>query len=136
VTFTYDSTNLTSDLAKVRSSIGDVVDMGVDGGSLTDEEINRHISAMDSLELAAVRAQEDRIARLAIVVDRSAAGVNSAQGQKLLGMEKHLKILMKRAGKGRMTCYAGDISTDRLNDAKDDTDFPQPSFEVGMDDKP
>lgn len=136
MTFTYDATDLSTDLAKVRLAIGDVVDFTADAESLTDEEIAVALAETSSLGLASVRAMEDLIAKMTRAVARGGGGVSSDQSRKFDQMNKHLGTLRRRAGKGRMTCYAGGISKDRVEDTNDDEDFRKPAFRVGMDDYP
>lgn len=134
MTFTYDNTDLSTDLSRVRRSIGDTVEGDY---SLTDEEINRHISATSDLSAAAVRCQEDRIAIAALRPDRSIGPKSTQRNQILDGLERHLKLLKKRMLKGsgsQLHTYVGQISQSRLDSQRGDTDFPQPSFEVGMHD--
>lgn len=134
MTFTYDSTDLSTDLAQVRRSIGDTVNGDY---SLTDEEINRHISATSDLTAAAVRCQEDRIAIAALRPDRSIGPKSTQRNQILDGLERHLKVLRKRLIKGsgsQLHSYVGQISQSRIDSQRADIDFPQPSFEVGRSD--
>lgn len=135
MTWTYDSSDLSSDLAKVRLYIGDTQDLTSDDESLTDEEIQIALDETSDTHQAAVRAMEYLIAKLRRVVTRSASGMNSSQGDKLRQALDTYKILLKRAGKGQIHAYGGMMDQDRLDDADDDDDFPQPDFKIGMDDK-
>jgi hypothetical protein len=133
VTFTYSNTSISTDLAKTRLRIGDTVDRG--DKSLTDEEIQVVLDDFSNLDTAALRCAELLLARMRKYHDRSQSGVDESQSQEIEHLEKVIDMLQKRVSKGGVSCYSGMISQDRLDDAADDSDYPQPSFAVGMDDK-
>lgn len=131
MTYTYDSTDLTTTLAQLRTVIGDVEE---NDWSLSDEEIQYRLDENSNVAVAAVRCQEDRVARAAMRMTIAASGKNSARNEVLQGLKDHLKILKRRVGLGRMHAYAGQVSQARLDTSKSDTDYPAPAFTVGKDD--
>lgn len=130
MTFTYDNTDLSTDLAKIRSAIGDVVEHP--DYSLTDEEINARLTEYPDRHVAAVACQEDRISRALLHPSSSVHGIQ--RNAIVDALERHLKTLKKRAGKGKLHSYFGGISKARKSTLESDTDFTRPSFEVGRDD--
>lgn len=141
MTYTYDNTDLSTDLAKVRSAIGDTAEH--EHYSLTDEEINANISAASTLAVAKYLSARDRHARAVMWATRNAASITADRR----GIVDALKTLMDQlladaGGQSAVVQYgayditAGMMSQDRIDDARDDTDYPDPPFRVGMDDNP
>lgn len=135
MTFTYDETDLSTDLAKVRATIGDVVEH--DHYSVSDEEIQRHIDATSSLAQVYYLAQRDRYNRAVIYSSRSAAGVNADRSSVVNALKESMQQLAKDAGvRANLAISAGMMSQDSIDTAKADTDYPDPPFRIGMDDNP
>ena len=127
MTFTY---SLATDIGKVRLNIGDTVTAGA---KLTDEEIQIALTAHVGVLPASVRCTEWIIAGLAKTPDRSVVGINSQSA--LQQYRDLLDELRKRvATSGAVGAYSGNISQDRIDEAEEDTDYPQPAFKVGGDD--
>ena len=129
MTFSY---TLSTDIGKIRLNIGDTVSAGA---KLTDEEIQVAIDAHTGVIPSSIRCVEWIIAQLAKTPDRSVVGISSTsaleQYESLLG-----NLRKRQATSSEISAYSGNISEDRIDDAEDDDDFPQPSFAVGRDDNP
>jgi hypothetical protein len=138
VTFTYSSTSISTDLAKVRLRVGDVVEYTNEPlRNLTDEEIAYVLTIHTDLDDAAVRCLELLIAKLRQYVTWNQSGSSSNAGDQLDHAERTLKLLKGRALRGgEMTCYTGGISNSRNETTDEDTDYVQPFAKVGMDDNP
>lgn len=141
MTYTYDNTDLSTELAQVRSAIGDVEQHP--HYSLTDEEINANISAATTLAIAKYLCSRDRHARAVIWSTRNAAGVNADRNKVIDALESIMNRLLDDAGGpaavvsyGDIQVAAGMMSEDTLDEARDDTDYPDPPFKIGMDDNP
>lgn len=134
MTYTYSKTDLSTNLAKVRLAIGDTIEHK--DYSLTDEEIQRHLDDTSSTVIAAVRCQEDRVAKGSIFATRNTRGVNADRASVIDAFRSHLEILKKRASTsgGTIQVSAGMTSQATLDAAKDDTDYPDAPFEIGKDD--
>lgn len=141
MTYTYDSTDLSTDLAKVRSAIGDTDEHP--HYSLTDEEINNHIDNAPSLAIAYYLASRARHAKAALWSTRNAANVNADRNSIVAALREVMDRLRDDAGGAaavatydNITVAAGMLSQDELDNAADDTDYPDPPFKVGQHDNP
>lgn len=141
MTFTYDNTDLSTDLAKVRSAIGDIEEH--EHYSLTDEEIQSNIDNESTLAVAKYVSARDRYTRAMMWATRNAASITADRRGTIDAMGTLCDKLKKDAGGdaavinyGNIDISAGMMSQDRIDDAKDDTDYPQPPFRVGQDDNP
>jgi hypothetical protein len=143
VTYTYDNTDLSTDLAKVRSAIGDVEEHP--HYSLTDEEIAVHTSAAPTLAIAKYLAARDRLARMVQWSTRNAATVTADRNGVVNAMKELKEELLRDAGgtsavstysQGNIQVQAGMLSQDDLDTAATDNDYPGPQFEIGQDDNP
>ncbi len=132
MTFTYVDTSVTTTLAKVRLHIGDTKEQDY---SLTDEEIQVAIDATSAVVPAAIQAMKWRIAKLAEYIANSAAGQSKQLNQKFEQAKEMLKTLQQTLKRGGSNVYAGTIEQDRIDTAKEDTNYPQPRARVGQDDR-
>jgi hypothetical protein len=139
VTFTYDNTDLSTDLAKVRSAIGDVSEHP--HYSLTDEEITANINAAPTLAVAKYLSARDRHARALIWATRNAASITADRRGTIDSLKQLTDQLLKDAGGqaavidyGNVDVSAGMMSQDSIDNARDDADYPDPPFRIGMDD--
>lgn len=133
--FTYDGT-LDTDLEKVRLAIGDTVQHPQ--LSLSDAEIQLRIDETGHYMAAAVRCARDRVARASIFATRSAAGVNADRNAVVENLRQILTRLEKDAASqgGTIQVDAGMLSQSTIDATKEDTDYPDAPFSVGMDDDP
>ena len=141
MTYTYDNTDLSTELAQVRSAIGDVEEHP--HYSLTDEEINSNITNASTLAVAKYLSARDRHARAVIWATRNAASVTADRRGIVDALAEICDKLLKDAGGsaavieyGNIDVSAGMMSEDRRELARDDTDYPDPPFKIGMDDNP
>lgn len=143
MTYTYDETDLSTDLAKVRKAIGDVEEH--EHYSLSDEEITANINAAASLAVANYISARDRYAKAVTWASRNAASVTADRNGVVNAMRELKEELLRDAGgeqavndlaNSNVQVSAGMLSQDRIDEAKQDTDYPDPPFRVGMDDNP
>lgn len=127
--FTYD---LSTDRGRVRVRIGDTEEHN---WSLTDDEVDETLSIYSDVNVAAVLAHEWLMAKLADFITSVAGGQTSNFQQRYDQHERHHKRLVARASRVGMNCYAGGIEQTRIDDAKDDTEYPQPFSEIGQMDR-
>jgi hypothetical protein len=133
VAFTYD---LTTDIGKVRSRIGDTEDRTDERESLTDAEIQVVLDEYSDLAKAAVIACTRLMALLRSKIDRSLSNVNSSQHQKYEALKDLLEELKAEAGEtSEMEPGDGGTSEDGNDAIHDDSDFIHEQFWLGMDDK-
>ena len=133
MTFTWDPTDLSTELAKVRATIGDT---NGDDELLTDEHINAWLAyyASDVMK-ASVRCVRDIIAKLSRDFDRSAVGFSGSRSQKI----NHYKMLLDelQAETGMLAeMFVGGLSKDTEQSFDTDEDYKGPSIRIGMDDYP
>lgn len=130
MTWTYDSTDLSTDLAKVRLDIGDT---NTNDQGLTDEEINRFLDSY-SLAGATLRSAQALYAKWVRDVDRSNLGMSAQRSQKLQHLMDIIKELQKRTGR-RAAPFLGGVSQDNKDTLNSSEDFIQPAFQRGAWDK-
>lgn len=133
MTFTYSSSSIGTNLAKVRLRLGDTVS---DDPLLTDEEINHFLDECnDDVRAAALKSCRAIVAKHARTVNDSAAGINSSKTSKFQQYKDLLAELaddLQRSGDAQP--FVGGISIDRSDTADQDADFRPQSFGVGMHD--
>jgi hypothetical protein len=117
-------------LAKIRLRIGDTNSAWQ---LLTDEEIAVATDIDTNLDLAAARCCEFILAKLARDNDDSKLGISVTRSQLTEHYRDLRATLIARAGIGAEV-YWGGGSIDERTTISEDTDFPQPGFERGMDD--
>lgn len=132
MTFTYSSTNLTTDLAKVRRLIGDTASATAE---FTDEEINFYIDTESNIYGAASVACGSLAAKYASKVNKTVGKLKIDASDKY----KHFKELSesykaKAKVKGAPTLYAGGISVADKDSQKADSDRVEPAFYRDMGD--
>lgn len=128
MTWTYDSTDLSTNLAKVRVGLDD----DTNDQLLTDEEINYILGLTSSIAQARVRSIETILAKIARRIDRNQSGVSASRAQMTQHYRDLLKIEKSRALSGNLNAYGGGLSQSRIDSAIEDSDFPQPEFRVDM----
>lgn len=133
MTFTYSSSSIATDLAKVRLTIGDT-----DSNSplLTDEEINYFLGEKDDIVLAACDCVRAIIAKLARDVDRSNLGMSASRSQK----QQHYQDLLGRLEAQAMSAggelFVGGTSLAEKESLEEDDDFEGSAFSRDRDDNP
>lgn len=127
MTWTYDSTDISTDLAKVRLGIGDTntYDQG-----LTDEEINSFLALYD-LAGATLRSAQALYAKWVRDVDRSNLGMSASRSQKLQHLLDLINDLKKIAGR-RASPFVGGVSQSSKDALSDDTDLVDARVKRGM----
>lgn len=126
MTFTYASTSLTTDLAKVRRLIGDT---SSGSAEFTDEEVNFFIGEEGTIYGAASLACESLAAVYADKVDKSAGDLSISLSHKY----EHYKTLGEQfrvtaKSKGAPALYAGGISVSDKDTQESDSDRVTPDF--------
>jgi len=126
MTWSYDSTDLSTDLNRVRLLIGDTNDSSP---LLTNEEIAYYLSQKDNIFLAAADAVEYGILpKIARDIDRSNLGMSATRSQKSQQYRDLAKSLRAQAyTNAEVVSTAQSISDRTANEA--DTDLLQPIFE-------
>ena len=130
MTFTYSSTALSTDLAKVRLKLGDTKEAHA---LLTDEQIAALLTEHTTVEAAAVAGCKRILALLTRDVDSNAGGITNTRSQKTTHYKDLLALLeddLRASGEP----YVGGVSKADKIDREADTDFVRPAFGVGMDD--
>jgi hypothetical protein len=130
MTWTYSSTSLSTDLAKVRLYIGDTNSAWQ---LLTDEEIAVATTAETNLFLAAAMCCEFIMAKLARDNDDTKLGISVSRSQLTEHYTGLRERLLERGSKGAEV-YWGGGSIDERDTIAEDEDFPQAAFQRGMDD--
>ena len=135
MTFTYSSTSIGTNLAKVRLRLGDT---DSDDPLLTDEEINTFLADSSSgtdIRGASLKACRAIVAKFARNVNDSVAGINSSKTSKFSQYKELLAVLEDDVrASSTATPFVGGISRDRSDTADDDDDFRPHSFGIGMHD--
>lgn len=133
MTFTYDKTSLTSSLAQVRRTIGDV---DADDPLLTDEEINWRLGQTSNVLKASTRCLTDILAEYHKRTDTSAQGINTSRSQRFSQLKDLLKDLRGQIASTGIAPLSTAGSKARQATIESDTDYEQPEFYRGMDDLP
>lgn len=125
MTFTYSSTSISTDLAKVRTFIGDT---NSNDPLQTDEQINFFLAETDNIYLAAANCiRYGILPEIARRIDRSGTGHSASRDQ----ITQHYKDLADdlEAKAGALTGPAtGNLSASDKTDIESDDDFIQPAF--------
>jgi len=129
VTFTYSSTSISTDLAKVRTLVGDT---NSNDPLLTDEQINFFLAETADIYLAAANAvRRGILPQLARRIDRTGTGFSATRSQ----MSQHYRDLAadleSKAYLGLEVTFGG-TSTSDADNLESDTDFIQPTFQSGQ----
>lgn len=125
MTWTYDSTDISTDLAKVRLLIGDT---NTNEQLLADEEINFYIGRKADVTLSAADCCDAIVAKLSRDTDRNNLGMGAQRSQKI----QHYQDLADRyRNEGRMEAgaFAGGTSKSDEDSWEADTDTKQPRFQ-------
>lgn len=129
MTWTYDGTDLSTDLAKVRRNIGDT---NTNDQGLTDEEINSFLSDGLSVDAASLRSAQALYAKWVRDVDRSNLGMSASRSQKLQHLKDLIDGYLKPRVNRRATPFLGGVSQDSKNSLEEDSDFIQPRIRRGQ----
>jgi hypothetical protein len=124
MTWTYDSTDLSTDLAKVRMRIGDTM---TQDQLLTDEEINHYLGLYSSVDEAAAYCCDAIVAKLARDTTRSALGMSDSRNEVIRTYSDMRDRLLASHGAVAELVSTGD-SVSAKETLTDDTDRVQPLF--------
>src|SRR3990172_6674772 len=127
MTWTYSSTDLSTDLAKVRSLTGDT---DTNDQQLTDEEIDFYLDNAGNLYYAAANASEALAGKYQRRVDKSVGRASLAASQRAKGYRAQAAVY------SGITPYVGGISESDKDAIEDDSDRVRPLFVKGWDDIP
>jgi ABC-type sulfate transport system substrate-binding protein len=130
MTWTYDNTDLSTDLAKVRLDIGDT---NTNDQLLTDEEINIYLASYD-LAGATLRSAQAAYAKIWRDVDRSNLGMSASRSQKAQQLRDLISDLRARVGR-RASPFVGGVSQSSKDALSDDTDLVDSEFKRDRFDK-
>ena len=131
MTFTWDDTDLSTDLAKLRSRLGDTDSTDQ---LLTDEQIASLLTLSgDSLAIAAVKGCQTILAKLARKVDRSGNRWSTTRSQMFQHYKDLLIELTAESGSIAPPSW-GELSIAGAEDIENDTDINPPAFAIGRDD--
>jgi hypothetical protein len=124
VTFTWDATTISTDLARVRDAIGDT---DSNDPILTDERINALLALYTDWRVAAVHAIDRMIAHYARnASSRSAIGLSSSH--EMIQNLRDLKTELSRVAYASVAPILAGSSEAEKEDLTDDTDAVQPVF--------
>jgi hypothetical protein len=129
MTWTYDPTDLSTDIAKVRLYIGDT---NTNDQGLTDEEIQSFIDLGLSVDAATLRAAQALYGKWVRDVDRSNLGMSVSRSQKLQHLKDLIDGYLSPRVKRRASPFVGGVSQDSKDALEDDSDFIQPSIRRGQ----
>jgi len=128
MTWTFDPTDMSTDLSRVRSNIGDVIEKDP---FLTDEQIAVYLAATPDVTMASISAIRTGILPLiARRVDRSGTGYSASRSQ----MTQHYKDLLRDLeleSSNNATSTWGGTSISERETLEEDTDFVPPYFRDG-----
>jgi len=131
VTWTFDPTSVSSNLAQVRLTIGDT---NTSDQLLTDEEINLRLSDYDNHIInTSVRCVRDILAKLARNYDRNVASFSGSRSQKFQQYKDLLDDLLAQANTS-CEAFFGGLSQSEEDSILSDTDYKAHYFSMGMDD--
>jgi len=134
VTWTYDSASLSTNLAKVRTLVGDT---DTNDQLLTDEQVNLVIDAQSSFNqylAAADIAETMLLAALLKRVDRNSPNFGAQRSQVFQHCKDLAANLRKKASSGA-TCTHYGTSDAEYETLTSDTDFIAPAFTRGKFDR-
>jgi hypothetical protein len=133
MTWTYDSTDLSTDLAKVRLHVGDT---NTNDQLLTDEEINYALSLETAILLASARCCDFIVSKLARDIDRSNIGMNAQRSQKIqhyMDLAVRLRQEYSTSSDGLGEVFVGGVSDANNQTLADDSDYRQAVFQRDQD---
>ena len=134
MTWTYSSTNLSTDLAKVRSLVGDT---DTNDQQLTDEEIDFYLDNAGNLYYAAANVSDALAGKYQRRVDKSVGRASLTASQRAKGYREQAASLRAQAAVySGITPYVGGISESDKETIEDDSDRVRPLFVKGWDDIP
>lgn len=129
MTWTYDPTDLSTDLAKVRRNIGDT---NTKDQGLSDEEINSYLDGGSSVDQATLLSAQALYAKWIRDVDRSNLGMSASRRSKADALKMLIdSYLAPRVGR-RATPFLGGVSQDSKDTLESDSDFIQPRTRRGQ----
>ena len=132
MTWTYSSTDLSTDLAKVRLLIGDT---DTNDQQLTDEEIDFFTDDAASVYHAAASGCEALAAQYARRADKSIGQVSLHASQRQTHYHDLAAALRQRALTSvELVPYAGGISVGDKTAVEQESDRTKPQFALGWDD--
>ena len=132
--FSYNDSDLSTDLNKVRRLIGDVNSTGV---IFSDEEIEFFIDEESNIYGAAATAKKSWAATVATQVSKTVGKLKIELQQKHENLLKDAELLTSKAKtKGGIQLYAGGLSISGKDSENSDTDRVQPDFYRDMMDFP
>jgi hypothetical protein len=128
VTFTYDSSDLSTSLAQIRRAIGDV---DISNELLSDEEISHAEDLEGSTTAAAARCCEFVAAEYSRKADMQTGKLKISYSQK---SAQYLKMAdrLRHSDDILALPYCGAISKDDKETREEDTDRVEPFFRRGM----
>jgi hypothetical protein len=122
MTWTFDATDVSTDLAKVRQAIGDVE---TNAQLLSDEQINGQLTLYPSILDASIACVDLILAKLARDVDRSAVGF-SGQRSQVLQHYRDLRVELSNRRSAGLECTHTGKSITGKQTLTSDTDKIQP----------
>lgn len=128
MTWTYDSTDLSTDLAKVRLLIGDT---DTSHQQLSDEEINVVLALEENIYIAAASCARVLAAKYTRMADKWVGDLKVLYSQRSRQYERLAESLAKRKGRTHQVPTAGGISVSAKESAEANTDRPTSYFRVG-----
>ena len=127
MTWTYSSTDISTNLAKVRLLIGDTATADQ---QMTDEEINFFIDNEQTIYMAAYRCALALSAHYARRVDKEMGDLKLLASQRQRHYIRLAEQLLKKNVPGIPS--AGGVWQSEKDNLEDNTDWVKPSFKLGM----
>ena len=127
MTWTYSSTDISTNLAKVRLLIGDTATADQ---QMTDEEINFFIDNEQTIYMAAYRCALALVAHYARRVDKEMGDLKLLAAQRHRHYMRLAEQLLKKNVPGIPS--AGGVWQTEKDNLEDNTDWVKPSFKLGM----
>ena len=130
MTWTYSATSISTDLAKVRLTIGDT---DTNDQLLSDEEINYVLGRYDDVDRASAECIKILLAQpeAARAVDRSGTGFSATRSQRFQHLRDILAELQAKATSAAGATLTG-VSVSERETLESDSDYIAASFEVGL----
>ena len=125
--FTYSSTSISTDLAKVRLMLGDT---DSDDPLLTDEEINYVLGRYDDVDRAAAECCRLVLAspKVARAIDRNGTGFSATRSQRFQHLKDLLDMLTSKARIITAATFTG-ASVSAQETRESDSDYVPAAFE-------
>lgn len=134
MTWTYSSTSLATDLAKVRLLVGDT---DTNDQQVTDEEVQVYLDNAASVYYAAANTCEALAGKYLRRVDKSIGRASLSASQRAKAYREQAASLRAQAAiVSGITPYAGGISASDKDSIEEDTDRVSPFFARAWDDYP